>query len=86
MKTFKFLFPISIIILAITSCEEVGPPIDFTQPVEGVIDTTFVGTPESPQAKVALMEDFTGVQCVNCSADGRHTITIGLLAWWFARR
>lgn len=46
----------------LTACEEVGPTIDLT-------DTEYetgIGTPESPQDKVVLIEDFTGAACPNC--------------------
>ena len=47
---------------AFSACEEVGPTIDLT-------DTAYetgVGTPETPQDKVVLIEDFTGAACPNC--------------------
>lgn len=51
----------------IAACEEIGPDIDFTPPDLTLIDTTYVElTPETPADKVVLLEDFTGVQCVNC--------------------
>lgn len=53
----------------LASCEEVPPHIDFTPESTDttLLDTTYVSsTPISEQAKVVLLEDFTGVRCVNC--------------------
>ena len=47
------------------SCEEIGPIIDLTGTFNA--DTTYVATEvESPQIKNVLLEEFTGVKCVNC--------------------
>lgn len=56
--------------LCLSSCEE-NPPfaIDFTI----YKDTTFVTTPETPQAKTVLIEEFTGVRCRNCPAGHEKT-------------
>jgi hypothetical protein len=48
-----------------TSCKEVGPPIEFS--AGAVFDSTFVATTlPAAQPHAVLIEDFTGVQCVNC--------------------
>jgi hypothetical protein len=47
------------------SCEEIGPVIDLTGTFDA--DTTYVTTEvEAPQVKNVLLEEFTGVRCVNC--------------------
>jgi hypothetical protein len=47
------------------SCEEIGPNIDLTSDTSA--DTTYIATQvETPQVKNVLLEEFTGVRCVNC--------------------
>ncbi len=47
------------------SCKEIGPDIDFKPKFEG--DTTYITTSiPAADPKVAYLEEFTGVQCVNC--------------------
>ena len=59
-------------ILLFNACEEVPPEIDYSQPVSGdttipiPTDTTYITTPEAPQPKVVMFEEFTGVKCTNC--------------------
>lgn len=56
---------LTIVSAILSSCEEVGPPIDLTDDV--VIDTTYVADQvESPQVKNVILEEFTGVRCTNC--------------------
>jgi thiol-disulfide isomerase/thioredoxin len=78
----KLIVSISCIAVFVTvfySCEEVGPDIDFTIPDSSLLDTSYVeGTVETPQLKMVLFEDFTGVQCVNCPT--AHEETEELLA------
>lgn len=45
-----------------SGCDEVNPPIDMTE----TLYETGVGTPEAPDTKVVLIEDFTGAACPNC--------------------
>lgn len=53
--------------MSIFSCKEVGPGIDFTPTDTGLLDTTYIASSiETPQQKVVLLEEFTGVRCVNC--------------------
>ena len=63
-------------VLFLQCCKEVGPEIDFKPKFEG--DTTYV-TSSVPNAdeKVAYLEEFTGVQCVNCSQG--HQVVSDLL-------
>lgn len=53
-------------LLFVLSCEEIPPKIDFSEPYV-TKDTTYVAT-TVPQAqhKAVLIEDLTGVRCVNC--------------------
>lgn len=63
-----YLLPgIVIIMLALViACEEEPPFINFDEP-KTTIDTTFVkAIPAAAQVKQVLLEDVTGVQCVNC--------------------
>lgn len=56
-------------LLFLVSCEEIGPEIRLKDPEINIelIDTTYlVSTLPNPQLKNVLIEDFTGVRCVNC--------------------
>lgn len=44
------------------ACKEINPPIDMTESAY----ETGVGTAESPDEKIVLIEDFTGAACPNC--------------------
>ncbi len=65
MKQVVFLQLVLIICLCVTSCVEIGPPINTGGGGTGGTDTT--------NERVVLMEVFTAVQCVNCPA-GREII------------
>ncbi len=60
-----FLLTLLITIGCFFSCEEIGPNINVRDTV--IEDTTFIA-PSIPaaQQKIVLLEDFTGVRCVNC--------------------
>lgn len=59
----KFIIGSLVILGSIFSgCDEVNPPIDMTESLY----ETGVGTPEAPDTKVVLIEDFTGAACPNC--------------------
>ena len=58
---------------AITACKEVGPEINLTE----TDYVTYIETPEAPQDKIVLIEDFTGAACPNCP-DGHIAITDAL--------
>ena len=63
--------------LFLHSCKEIGPAIDFKPKEEG--DTTYItNTIPAPDPKVAYLEEFTGVQCVNCVQG--HELVASLLA------
>ena len=68
---------ITCLILAVTSCKEIPPVIDFSEPVLLATDTTYVTT-NVPQnvLKNVLIEDISGVKCNNCpkAADIAHDI------------
>ena len=80
MKSINSIFPISILasivfIFGLSSCEEVPPPIDFFVPLA---DSTFVASDvPQKQAKVVVLEEFSGVKCVNCPQG--NTFVEGLL-------
>ncbi len=71
----KYLAIFSVLIstfLLFPSCEEVGPTIEFEAPL---VDTSFISTVIPPkQSKVVVIEDFSGVQCVNCPI-GNETVS-----------
>lgn len=62
----KALLPLSIaaVIGSLTSCTEKGPLINFGGSV--AVDTTYVADIEAKQAKMSLIEEFTGVSCSPC--------------------
>lgn len=65
------LLLLPLLTLGLWSCEEVGPHINFEPEVVDttLFDTTFVAATVPPQEpKRVLIEDFTGVRCVNCPA------------------
>ena len=61
------------LLFTFSSCKEVGPEINFTETVY----ETSIETPEAPQDKVVLIEDFTGAACPNCP-DGHIVIAEAL--------
>lgn len=48
------------------SCMEVGPDINFLADIVNVNDTTYMAPIEQPAPRKVLIEEFTGVRCVNC--------------------
>lgn len=64
-------------IFGITSCKEIPPLVDFSEPTVLARDTTYVTTdfPTNP-VKNVLIEDVSGVKCNNCpkAADKAHEI------------
>ncbi|MFN3530625.1 MAG: Omp28-related outer membrane protein [Bacteroidia bacterium] len=60
-------FPMALLMILAISCQEVGPAVNMGLNTNSRSDTTFVDpTPEQAQARKALLEEFTGVRCVNC--------------------
>jgi hypothetical protein len=57
----------TLMLLAIPSCKEIGPEINLGRNENSVSDTTYVESPAAtPENKVVLIEEFTGVRCPNC--------------------
>src|SRR4051812_31063464 len=59
------ILPIAAAALLFTACREGAPAVDFGLKVT---DTTFMAAPETPQQRVVIIEEFTGVKCPNCPA------------------
>jgi hypothetical protein len=69
MKNIILFFILAVFTFFMYSCEEVGPNINLNPPKidTSLIDTTYIAaTSETPQTKMILIEDFTGVRCPNC--------------------
>jgi len=64
----KIIIPIAFILLAFAACEEVGP--DIKPPT---VDTVIPMDTATATLRHILIEEFTGVQCVNCP-DGAKAI------------
>ena len=65
IRCIGFVSSIVLLVALSHSCKEVGPNINLADDVKE--DTTYVTTEvESPQDKIVLLEEFTGVRCVNC--------------------
>ena len=79
IKVLAAVFTIAII-AAMNSCKEVGPQIDLTNGKHNtLLDTTYVESPaQTAETRNVLIEDFTGIQCVNCPAS--HVIIDNLIA------
>ncbi|MES2618584.1 MAG: Omp28-related outer membrane protein [Bacteroidota bacterium] len=53
--------------LLFSACEETPPAIDFSEPIIPLKDSTYVAASVAvPQHKAVLIEDITGVRCINC--------------------
>ncbi len=76
-KNVGFIALVAGLILGVTSCKEIPPFIDFSEPALLATDTTYV-TSTLPQdvKKNVLIEDISGVKCNNCpkAADIAHDI------------
>ncbi len=59
--------------LFLFSCKERGPSIDFSSPVAGERDTTYLAPVETAAPRHVLLEEYTGVTCPNCPA-GHQTV------------
>lgn len=63
---FNRLLALGVLAILFTSCVEVGPPVNMGNNA-ALNDTTFVeATDDAPQQHLVLLEEFTGVRCVNC--------------------
>jgi hypothetical protein len=68
-SSFTFLFWGFCCLISITACKEVGPNINLGNKNKALADTTYIENPiQTPEEKNVVMEEFTGVQCVNCPA------------------
>jgi hypothetical protein len=69
MKFEKYISLFALVVLfALQACKEVGPTVDFGKgKKEGLLlDTTYSETPVVADLKNIVIEEFTGVQCLNC--------------------
>jgi len=64
LKTKLLTFVLGVIILS--GCKEIPPFIDFSVKVEGLTDTTYVGSAPAAVLTTIYIEDLTGVRCNNC--------------------
>jgi hypothetical protein len=62
-KTSPYLF--LLLLLALTACEEIAPEVTPAMEADSVCEEP---EPVSGQGKQVLIEEFTGVRCVNCPA------------------
>ncbi len=68
-KMSKLLLFTMLSLIVTVGCKEVGPNINLGKGNKALADTTYVESPIQPKEdKRVLMEEFTGVQCVNCPA------------------
>ncbi|MEI6881025.1 MAG: Omp28-related outer membrane protein [Bacteroidota bacterium] len=66
MKSVRIFFSISTLLVLFGACQETPPLINY-KPSNSVLDTTFItSTIPAAESKNILIEDFTGVGCVNC--------------------
>jgi hypothetical protein len=65
---YKFLIITTTFLVALSSCQEVGPAINLNDRRGAglVIDTMYQEALQTPQTKNVLLEDFTGIRCINC--------------------
>ncbi len=67
LKTTSFFTILLVLSIFFTACEEVPPFIDFS--AGALSDTTYLTTDiPAAQEKSVVIEEFTGVKCVNCPA------------------
>lgn len=65
----KSLILIAGFYLVFSSCVEVGPDINFDPIIESANDTTYItDNVPAPQPRVVMLEEYTGIKCVNCVA------------------
>jgi hypothetical protein len=62
----KIVFLSAIVALLLSGCEETPPQIDFSIPIIPLKDSTYIDPVPSPQHKMVMIEDITGVRCINC--------------------
>lgn len=60
-----FIYTASVLLLFAASCKENVVPIDMTEGTAAE-DSTYVTTAEAPESRRLLIEELSGVTCVNC--------------------
>jgi hypothetical protein len=66
MKSLKIIIAF-LTFISFTACEEVMPPVDFTETEPFIVSTYVINNLSEPaQDKMILIEDLTGVRCPNC--------------------
>src|SRR5690606_8300902 len=80
LKYVILYLPIMLVIWSVIfpSCKEIGPDIDLSDTVRdtSLLDTAYFIVDIPPaQSKIVLMEEFTGVRCINCP-DGHLQIEL----------
>jgi len=65
---FTFCFLILSLFFSIHSCKAIGPEVDFGKNKKDglLLDSTYTETPVIAELKNVVLEEFTGVQCLNC--------------------
>jgi len=67
IKSHLTFFFILAVMLCAAGCEEEPPFIDLSKPAQKLQDTNYIVTPiPAAQEKRVLLEDISGVKCVNC--------------------
>lgn len=67
MKQLQINFLLLFGFSTLLSCMEVGPPVNMGLTSNSLSDTTYLDAAASaPQVRKVLLEEFTGVRCVNC--------------------
>jgi hypothetical protein len=77
-RSFVWLVIVCFFLLFIDSCKEINPAVLPTY-TSALSDTTYIESPvQAPSPKYVLIEEVTGVSCVNCPAG--HVILDNLIA------
>jgi hypothetical protein len=72
MKTHNYTILLAAV-LSFAACDEIPPAVDMTVPTLDLLDTTYMAPIATPDPKVVVVEEFTGVRCVPC-VDGHIKI------------
>ncbi len=74
---FKISAAVSLVVL-IASCQEVGPNIDIggKRGAGLIIDTAYSEPIQTAETKNVLIEDFTGIRCINCPNAQQELLSI----------
>ncbi len=76
IKLFSVLTMCSIVLYTTYSCKEVDVLTKSTTEV-ALLDTTYLTTTiEAPENKVIVLEEFTGVRCINCAPGHAEALSI----------